>query len=106
MARATMARPTATMDRASCGGPIMYLTPTLHRPIGIPGGDETRPGPSSGPLACAHAVNRSRRAYLRFAPVEPGPGMACWPPCVGLVSLSLGRVVDDSAAAFAPAPLL
>src|SRR3954452_24112162 len=32
--------------------------------------------------------------------------MACWPPCVCLVSLSPGRVVDDLAGAFAPPPLL
>src|SRR4051794_31278462 len=106
MARATMARPTAIMDRASCGGPLMYLTPTLRRPIGIPGGNETRPGSSSGPFAGAQLVNGSRRAYLRFAPVGPDPGMACWPPWVCLVSLSPGRVVDDLAGAFAPPPLL
>src|SRR3954447_17510788 len=32
--------------------------------------------------------------------------MACWPPCVCLVSLSPGRVVVDLAGALAPPPLL
>src|SRR3954468_21687181 len=55
---------------------------------------------------CVRAIGQSQRGYLRFAPVEPDPGMACWPPWVCLVSLSPGRVVDDLAGAFAPPPLL
>jgi hypothetical protein len=44
--------------------------------------------------------------YLRFAPVEPEFGMACWPPWVCREgSLSPGRIVDDLAGALAP-PLL
>src|SRR3954463_9157552 len=57
-------------------------------------------------LSISGSSARSRRAYLRLAPVEPEPGMACWPPWVCLVSLSPGRVVDDLAGAFAPPPLL